>query len=95
MESRISRIQKRGNITIPREFREKIGLHPGTAMSVTIRKNGDLVLRPVADLRVNEAMAALDALGKIFKDEGLTVDQFIAKARKERRRLIAQKMTGA
>jgi len=64
-------------------------------MSVTIRKNGDLVLRPVADLRVNEAIAALDALGKIFKDEGLTVDQFIAKARKERRRLIAQKMTGA
>lgn len=40
-------MQKRGTITIAREYREKLGLSPGDPLDVTVEK-GRLVLTPVA-----------------------------------------------
>ena len=40
-------LQKRGTITISREWREKLGIEPGDPLDVTI-EGGRLVLTPVA-----------------------------------------------
>jgi len=42
-------VTSKGQVTIPKKFRERLGIEPGSAVVFELTEAGDLVLRLVAD----------------------------------------------
>jgi AbrB family looped-hinge helix DNA binding protein len=70
-DRKLVRVQEKGQVTIPREIRKKLGL-----------KRGDLVA-------VMET-PALDRIGDVLKDQGLSLDDLIASGRDIRTDLLQE-----
>jgi AbrB family looped-hinge helix DNA binding protein len=73
------RITSKGQVTIPQAVRERSGLLPNSEVEFEVRRNGEVVLRPVKQ-RVSAARAAFErvrgsANAKEFK--GMSTDEFM------------------
>lgn len=82
---RVSRLQERGQVTIPLEIREKLGLEPGD-MIAFIETDQGVLISPQEVI----AVKALDKMGALLKEKGITLEELIESGREIRGELIAQ-----
>ena len=79
-----TKLQERGYTTVPQEVRERLGVAKGATLTFIIFEDGRIELRANVEEKAKAAMEAFDLLGEAFKVEGMTMEQFIEKARNER-----------
>ncbi len=83
MKLKVSRLQERGQVTIPLEIREKLGLEPGD-MIAFIETDQGILISPQEMV----AMEALDKMGELLKEKGITLEELIDSGRLIRGDLI-------
>lgn len=81
-------IQENGQVTLPREWREKYGLKKGDMVSF-IETDQGLVVMP----REVITMEALDRIGQALKEQGISLDEMITGGRDIREGML-RKRTG-
>jgi AbrB family looped-hinge helix DNA binding protein len=83
---KLSRIQKKGQVTIPVEIREQLGLKEGDLVAFVEMENGILI-----SPREAIALEALDRIGQALQEAGVTLDELIESGRDIRGELMAEK----
>jgi antitoxin PrlF len=84
-DRKLVRIQEKGQVTIPTEIRKKLGLKRGDVVAVMETPDG-VFITPQQVL----AAKALDRIGDILKDQGLSLGEFIASGRDIRTELLQE-----
>jgi antitoxin PrlF len=79
------RMQEKGQVTIPTEIRKKLGLKRGDLVAVMETPDG-IFITPQQVV----ASKALDRIGDILKEQGLSVDELIASGREIRTDLFKE-----
>lgn len=85
-ERKLVRVQEKGQVTLPAEVREKLGLKKGDLVAVT-ETEGGIFISPqqvVANL-------ALDKIGEALKEKGLSLDELIESGREIRGQIVKEK----
>ena len=85
VEPRMVRIQEKGQVTLPAAVRRRLGLKKGDLVAVTETAEG-ILITPQAVV-VNRA---LDKLGAILHEQGLSLAELIESGRTERAALIRE-----
>ena len=83
MSKPVVRVQEKGQVTIPLEFRQKLNLKKGDLVTFVETERG-VEIRP-AEVVVS---AALDEIGKALKERGIDLDQLIEQGRDIREDII-------
>jgi AbrB family looped-hinge helix DNA binding protein len=83
---RLVRVQEKGQVTLPTEFRKKLGLKKGDVVSVVETPEG-LLIAPQELV----AARALDRIGEALKANGLSLEDLIDSGREERGELIKER----
>jgi AbrB family looped-hinge helix DNA binding protein len=78
-DRKLVRMQEKGQVTIPTEIRKKLGLKRGDLVAVMETRDG-VVITPQQVL----ATKALDRIGDILKEQGLSLDELIVSGRQIR-----------
>ena len=86
MAALVSRIQEKGQVTIPQEVREKLKLRKGDLVTFIETERG-FVVQPV-EVVIN---AALDSIGEELRQKGVTLDRWMASGRGIRDQLLKEK----
>lgn len=81
-----SRVQKKGQVTIPAELRDKLGLKEGDLVAF-IETDDGILISPQEVL----AMRALDRIGAALKEQGISFDELMESGREERGKIIEEK----
>jgi antitoxin PrlF len=79
------RMQEKGQVTIPQEIRKKLGLKQGDLVAVMETPEG-VFITPQQVL----ATKALDSIGTILKEKGLSLEELIASGREIRTDLLQE-----
>jgi AbrB family looped-hinge helix DNA binding protein len=79
----VSRLQERGQVTIPREIRDKLGLEPGDMIAFVETEHGILI-----SPQEMVAMDALDKMGALLREKGISLEELIESGRDIRGELI-------
>lgn len=82
---KVSRLQERGQVTIPREIREKLGLEPGDLVAFVETEQG-ILISPQEMI----AMQALDKMGALLREKGISLEEFVESGREIRGKLIEE-----
>jgi antitoxin PrlF len=82
-DRKLVRIQEKGQVTIPQEIRKKLGLKRGDLVAVMEIPEG-VFITPQQVV----ATKALDSIGDILKEKGLSLDELIASGREIRGDLL-------
>jgi AbrB family looped-hinge helix DNA binding protein len=82
---KLVRVQEKGQITIPTEVRRKLGLGKGDLVSVEETTNGVLIT-PQKVL----ALQALDRIGEILREKGLTFEDLMESGAEVREELVRE-----
>lgn len=85
LESKLVRIQEKGQVTLPAAVRKQLGLKKGDLVAVTATPEGALIT-PQEII----ATKALDQIGAILKEQGLSVEELIEAGRGERETLLRE-----
>ena len=78
LSQKYSRVQKKGQVTIPVEMRDKLGLKEGDLVAFTETDDGILISRQEV-----LAMRALDRIGALLKEQGVSLDELMELVREE------------
>jgi AbrB family looped-hinge helix DNA binding protein len=89
-ERRLIRVQERGQVTLPADVRRKLGLKRGDLVAVLDTPEGVLIT-PQEVL----AAKALDRIGEVLKEQGLSIEELIESGREERSRIIEERLESA
>ncbi len=73
MTSKLSRVQNKGQVTIPTEIRKKLGLKKGDLVAFVETEDGVLI-----SPREVVAIKAMEKLGEILEENGVTLEDWIA-----------------
>ena len=76
---RVSMLQERGQVTIPLEIRQKLGLEPGDLVAFVETEQG-ILISPQGIV----AMEALDKMGTLLREKGITLEGWIESGREIR-----------
>jgi antitoxin PrlF len=87
-DRKLVRMQEKGQVTIPQEIRKKLGLKRGDLVAVVETPEG-VFITPQQVV----ATKALDSIGDILKEQGLSLEEVIAQGRDIRTDLL-QEMYG-
>jgi len=79
------RVQEKGQVTIPKEIREKLDLKKGDLVTFVETKYG-VVIKP-AEIVVS---AALDEISEALKEKGLSLEELMERGREIRANLIEE-----
>jgi AbrB family transcriptional regulator, transcriptional pleiotropic regulator of transition state genes len=79
MTSQVVKVQEKGQVTIPLEIRQMLGLKKGDLVTFIITEGG-VVIKP-AEVIVTEA---LEEINQVLKDEGISLEKLMAKGRELR-----------
>jgi antitoxin PrlF len=82
---KLVRIQEKGQVTIPQEIRKKLGLKRGDLVAVMETPEG-VFITPQQVV----AAKALESIGDILKEQGLSLDELIAAGRDIRSDLVQE-----
>ena len=82
---KLSRVQAKGQITIPVEIRQKLGLEKGDVVAFVETERGVLISPQEV-----VAMDALDQIGEVLKEQGLSLEEMMASGREMRGRLLKE-----
>jgi antitoxin PrlF len=83
---KMSKMQEKGQVTIPAEIREKLGLEKGDLVAFVETEQG-VVISPQEVV----AMKALDRLGEMLKEKGITLEELIEDGREIRGEIAKEK----
>lgn len=83
--ARHNRLTSKGQVTIPKDVRDALGLRPGEPVAFERNESGEFVLRKPEidagerDRRVREALAAIEEARRLYPMEplGMTPDEFM------------------
>jgi antitoxin PrlF len=84
-DPKLVRIQEKGQVTIPTEIRKKLGLKRGDLVAVMETPEG-VFITPQQVV----ATKALDSIGDILKDQGLSLEKLIASGRQIRTDILQE-----
>jgi AbrB family looped-hinge helix DNA binding protein len=84
-DRKLVRVQEKGQVTIPQEIRKKLGLKRGDLVAVVETPDG-VFITPQQVV----ATKALDSIGDILKEQGLSLAELIAQGRDIRRDLLQE-----
>jgi antitoxin PrlF len=79
------RMQEKGQVTIPTEIRKKLGLKRGDLVAVMETPDG-VFITPQQVV----ANKALDSIGDILKEKGLSLEELIASGREIRTEILQE-----
>lgn len=82
---KLSVVQEKGQVTIPSEIRKKLGLKKGDLVAFVETEQGVLI-----SPREVVAVEALDQIGQILKEKGLTLEELIESGREIRGKLVEE-----
>ena len=82
-EVKLAVVQKRGQVTIPIELRRKLGIEEGGVVAFIETKDGILI-----SPREVLAMDALDRIGEVLKEQGISLEELIESGREIRGRMV-------
>ncbi len=88
MPNNLSVMQEKGQITVPTEIRKKLGLKKGDYVAFVETEHGVLIAP-----REVIAMEALEKLGVMLKDKGITLEELMESA-DEIRGVLVKEMYG-
>ena len=80
---KLSVVQEKGQVTIPSEIRKKLGLKKGDLVAFVETEQGVLI-SPQEVI----AAEALDQIGQILREKGLTLEELIESGREIRGMLV-------
>lgn len=80
---KLVRIQEKGQVTLPVEFRRRLGLKKGDLVAIEETPEGVLIT-PQEMI----AVQALDRIGKALRQQGLPLEEVIETGRQERAQII-------
>ncbi|MBE0410907.1 MAG: AbrB/MazE/SpoVT family DNA-binding domain-containing protein [Anaerolineales bacterium] len=83
MVSQVVKVQEKGQVTIPLEIRQRLGLKKGDLVTFVITEAG-VVIKP-AEVIVTEA---LDEINRALKAEGISLKELMVKGRELREEMI-------
>ena len=89
-QRRLVRVQEKGQVTLPAEVRRALKLKKGDLVAVETTENG-VLLTPQETL----ATRALDQIGQLLRDQGVSLDDLIESGRDIRGELLAQQYAKA
>ena len=84
-EVKLGRVQQRGQVTIPIELRRKLGIEEGGVVAFIETENG-ILISPQEVL----AMDALDRVGKVLKERGISLEELIESGREIRGEVVEE-----
>ena len=84
-DRKLVRIQEKGQVTIPTEIRKKLGLKRGDLVAVVETPEG-VFITPQQVV----ATKALDSIGDILKEQGLSLEKLMASGREIRADLLEE-----
>jgi antitoxin PrlF len=84
-DHKLVRIQEKGQVTIPTEIRKKLGLKRGDLVAVMETPEG-VFITPQQVL----AAKALDCIGGILKEQGVSLEELIVSGRQLRSDLLQE-----
>ena len=84
-DRKLVRMQEKGQVTIPTEIRKKLGLKRGDLVAVMETPDG-VFITPQQVLTTK----ALNSIGDILKEKGVSLDELIASGRDIRTDLIQE-----
>lgn len=84
-EVRLGRVQQRGQVTIPIELRRKLGIEEGGVVAFIETENG-ILISPQEVL----AMDALDRVGSVLKERGISLEELIESGRQIRGQMFEE-----
>jgi AbrB family looped-hinge helix DNA binding protein len=84
-DRKLVRIQEKGQVTIPQEIRKKLGLKRGDLVAVVETPEG-IFITPQQVV----ATKALDNIGDILKEQGVSLEELIAASRDIRTDLLQE-----
>ena len=79
------RVQERGQVTIPKEIRERLDLKKGDLVTFVETEEG-VMIKP-AEIVVS---AALDEIGEALKERGLSLEELMERGREIRKDLVEE-----
>jgi len=85
-EQKLVRIQEKGQVTLPAKVRKKLGLKKGDLVAVTETEEGVLITPQQV-----VANKALDRIGQILKEKGLSLEELIKSGREIRGEVLRKK----
>jgi AbrB family looped-hinge helix DNA binding protein len=84
-ERKLVRVQEKGQVTLPAEFRKRLGMKKGDLVAVTETPDGVLITpQEVIATRL------LDQIGAALQEQGLTLEELIQSGREERATLLRE-----
>jgi AbrB family looped-hinge helix DNA binding protein len=84
-ETKLVRIQEPGQVPLPAAIRKRLGLKKGDLVAVVGTSEGVLITPQEV-----VATKALDKIGAILKEQGLTLEELIESGRDEREALLRE-----
>lgn len=84
--SKLSVVQEKGQVTIPAEIRRKLGLKKGDLVAF-IETDQGVLISPQEIV----AMEALDRLGEMLKERGISLEELIESGREIRGEIAREK----
>src|SRR6476659_355655 len=85
VERNLVRVQEKGQVTLPADVRKQLGLKKGDLVAVVATPDGVLITR-----QETIASKALDRIGEVLREQGVTLDELIESGRDERADLLAE-----
>lgn len=83
---KLSVVQEKGQVTIPAEIRRKLGLKKGDLVAFVETEEGVLISPQEV-----VAMRALDKLGEMLEEQGISLDELIDSGRDIRGEIVKEK----
>jgi antitoxin PrlF len=84
-DPKLVRMQEKGQVTIPQEIRKKLGLKRGDLVAVMETPEG-IFITPQQVV----ATKALDSIGDILKEQGLSLEEVISSGRELRTDILQE-----
>lgn len=84
-ESKLVRIQEKGQVTLPAAVRKRLGLKKGDLVAVVATPDGVLITPQEV-----VASKALDQIGAILREQGLSLEELIEAGRDGRDELLRE-----
>lgn len=84
-EPKLSKVQEKGQVTIPAEIRDKLGLKKGDLVAFVETEQGVLI-----SPQELVAQQALDRIGEVLKEKGITLDELMESGREIRGDLVKE-----
>lgn len=82
---KLVRIQEKGQVTLPAEVRRRLSLKKGDLVAIQVVEDGVLITPQEV-----VAVKALDRIGELLREKGLTLDEMIESGRQERTTLVEE-----